>query len=160
MTQLFLDCDGVLADFDKKAVEIFGMHPREFENKHGQGAFWREINHYNTNQNGFFSALEMMEDAHHLYEAVKHLHPIILTGVPGNDWAAPQKVKWVERMFGPNQRVICCQSKKKCTFASPGDVLVDDWDKYRALWEAVPAIFVHHKSAATSIEALKEIGIL
>ena len=32
---LFLDCDGVLADFDAGARELLGMTPREFEQRFG-----------------------------------------------------------------------------------------------------------------------------
>src|SRR3954468_14436524 len=43
MMQLYLDCDGVLADFDLGATELLGMPPRQFEKRRGIGAFWREI---------------------------------------------------------------------------------------------------------------------
>lgn len=39
MAQLFLDCDGVLADFDKRAEQIFGMTGREFEDTYGSKEF-------------------------------------------------------------------------------------------------------------------------
>lgn len=41
--QLYLDCDGVLADFDSGATELLGMPPRVFEKRRGLPAFWREI---------------------------------------------------------------------------------------------------------------------
>jgi hypothetical protein len=33
-----------------------------------------------------------------------------------------------------------------------GDVLVDDWPKYRHLWEAAGSIFILHENADKSIE--------
>ena len=33
---LFLDCDGVLADFDAGARELLGMTPRAFEQRFGK----------------------------------------------------------------------------------------------------------------------------
>ncbi len=39
-------------------------------------------------------------------------------------------------------------------------VLVDDREKTRAPWEEAGGIFIHHRSAAESIEELKELGIL
>jgi len=35
MSQLFLDCDGVLADFEAGAVDVLGMSPAAFENRYG-----------------------------------------------------------------------------------------------------------------------------
>src|SRR3546814_16326249 len=36
--QLYLDCDGVLADFDRGATELLGMQPRAYEKRHGRSA--------------------------------------------------------------------------------------------------------------------------
>lgn len=156
--QLFLDCDGVLADFDKRAEEIFGMHPREYEEKYGNDLFWKTI----TETPEFFAELEHMEDAHELYEAVKHLNPIILTGVPLHavDWAPDQKRRWIARIFGPHVKVITCQSKNKKDYAKPGDIIIDDWDKYKSHWESVGGIFIIHTSAKNSIAELRKLGII
>ena len=40
---LFLDCDGVLADFDTGARLLFGMSPKSFEARHGRGEFWKRL---------------------------------------------------------------------------------------------------------------------
>lgn len=76
--QLFLDCDGVLADFDTFAASIFGMHPRDFEDLHGDEKFWKALNSVDN----FFEQLPLMHDAMHLWEATQKFNPIILTGVP------------------------------------------------------------------------------
>jgi hypothetical protein len=36
--QLYLDCDGVLADFDRGATELLGMPPRAYQKHRGIGA--------------------------------------------------------------------------------------------------------------------------
>ena len=33
----------------------------------------------------------------------------------------------------------------------PGDILIDDWPKYKHLWEEAGGIFILHTSAAQSI---------
>ena len=43
---------------------------------------------------------------------------------------------------------------------STGDVLIDDRAKYRHLWEEAGGIFIHHTSASSSIEALRQLEIL
>ena len=40
MPQLFLGCDGVLADFDGYATELLGVPPRQYEARHGPKRFW------------------------------------------------------------------------------------------------------------------------
>lgn len=155
MPQLFLDCDGVLADFDTYAEQIFGLPPRKAEEKHGAKRFWADL----RSHEGFYSKLPLMSDAMELFESVKHLNPIILTGLPLGDWAEPQKREWGAKHF-PRTKMICCLSKDKRNHMQPGDVLVDDFLKYKHLWEEAGGIFVHHTSASSSIAKLQELGVL
>jgi hypothetical protein len=155
MRRLYLDCDGVLADFDKAAAQVFGMPAKAFQKQRGLGPFWRKI----AATPDFFERLDPMPDAHELYAAVRHLRPIILTGLPRGDWAEPQKRRWARRHF-PDVPVITTQAALKREHCHPGDVLVDDTDKYRQLWEAEGGVFVHHRNARSSIAALEEIGLL
>lgn len=153
---LFLDCDGVLAGFDKHFLKITGMAGQDFEDKYGTGKFWKTV----QTSGEFFYDLEMMEDAQELYDAVKHLNPIILTGTPSHDEAIHQKVRWVRKFFGKKQVVICCKSKNKYHYCFEGDVLVDDFLKHSQKWIDAGGTFVHHTSAKSSIDKLKELGVL
>jgi hypothetical protein len=153
--QLYLDCDGVLADFDAGAEAILGMAPERFEKRHGLGAFWKRL----ATTPNFFGELPLMPDAMELFEAVKDLKPIILTGLPRGNWAEPQKRLWVERHF-PGVPVITTSAALKREHCHPGDVLVDDKNKYKHLWEEAGGIFVQHRSAAESVKALKALGML
>jgi len=153
--QIFLDCDGVLADFDRGAEKIFGMPPDLFEAKCGAGEFWRRL----ARADGFFANLELMPDAIALYEAVRDKGPIILTGMPRGTWAEPQKRRWAAKHF-PGVPVITTMAALKHEYRHPGDVLVDDRDKYRNLWEANGGVFIHHKSAADSIAQLRAGGFI
>ena len=153
--QLYLDCDGVLADFDRGAEKILGAPPRVFQDKHGAGRFWARL----AQHPDFFGSLPLMPGATELFDAVRHLHPIILTGLPRGNWAAPQKVEWAAR-HSPGTRIITCMAVDKRKHAHPGDVLVDDMLKHRHLWEANGGVFVHHRSAADSIAQLRRLGYL
>lgn len=153
--QIYLDCDGVLADFDRKATEIFGMSPERFEKRHGLGAFWKRL----ATSPDFFADLPLMPDAMELYDAVKDLEPIILTGLPRGAWAEPQKRRWAEKHF-PGVPVITTSAALKREHCHPGDILVDDKDKYRRLWEEAGGVFVHHSSARQSVDALKALGLV
>ena len=153
--QIFLDCDGVLADFDKGAEEILGLAPGAFEKRHGPGRFWKRL----AGADNFFENLEPLPDAYELFDAVRDRNPIILTGLPRGKWAEPQKRRWAEKHF-PGVPVITTLAALKHEHRHPGDVLVDDRDKHRHLWEENGGVFIHHKSARTSIAELKARGYL
>ena len=129
MRQLYLDCDGVLADFDKGATAVLGLPPRAFEKRHGLGKFWQKL----ATAPDFYFSLPLMDGAMELFEAVRHLDPVILTGLPRGNWAA-----------------------NKRNHAKQGDVLVDDQDRHRHLWEEVGGVFIHHKNARQSIAELRQ----
>ena len=150
--RLFLDADGVLADFDLAVRQLLAMSPREFIARHGRGEFWKRL----AKAPNFYGSLPEMPDARTLFDAVKHLEPTILTGLPTGSWAAPQKVEWAAEHF-PGVPIITCMAADKHKHMHPGDVLVDDRPNHRHLWENAGGIFVHHKNAKDSIRQLAEI---
>jgi len=150
--RLFLDADGVLADFDHGARRLLGMTPRDYIAKHGRGAFWKKL----ASAKNFYSSLPQMPDAQRLFNAVKHLKPTILTGLPLGKWAAPQKVEWAAEHF-PGVPIITCMAADKHLHMHPGDVLVDDREKHRAAYEKAGVVFVHHRNAEDSLRQLAKI---
>jgi hypothetical protein len=153
--QIYLDCDGVLADFESAARAIFGMPSDAFEDLRGAGQFWKRL----AAADGFFEHLDLLPDACELFEAVRAKAPIILTGMPHGTWAEPQKRAWAARHF-PGVPVITTTAAQKREHCHPGDVLVDDRDQHRHLWEAAGGVFIHHRSAQESIRALETAGYI
>jgi 5'(3')-deoxyribonucleotidase len=150
--RLFLDADGVLADFDLGARQLLGASPKQFIARHGRGAFWKRL----AKAPDFYARLPEMPDARPLFDAVKHLEPTILTGLPLGSWAAPQKVEWAAEHF-PGVPIITCMARDKHKHMHSGDVLVDDREKHRAEYEAAGVVFVHHKNAEDSLRQLAEV---
>ena len=155
MPTIFLDCDGVLADFDAGARKVLRMPPRLFQQRFGLRRFWSKL----ASAPDFFGALPPMPDAMELYGAVRHLDPVILTGLPQGGWAEAQKRRWAARHF-PGVEVITTRAALKREHCSPGDALVDDQDRFRHLWEEAGGVFIHHKDAATSVAELRRLGFL
>jgi hypothetical protein len=122
------------------------MKASAFQHRHGPGRFWQKL----AAAPDFYFSLPLLPDAMTLFNAVKHLDPIILTGIPRGNWAADQKVRWAAKHF-PGVRIITTMARDKRDHAKEGDVLVDDQDKHRHLWEEAGGIFVRHKSAAQSL---------
>ena len=149
--RLFLDLDGVLADFDRGVLDLLGMSADAYEAKHSKKDFWFRI----RRAEDFYATLPEMPDARALFDAVKHLDPVILTGLPIGNWAAPQKERWVAEHF-PGTPIITTMARDKHKHMDEGDVLVDDRLNHRATYEEAGMVFVHHTSAKASVAALRE----
>ncbi|KAA3452719.1 hypothetical protein C7I87_00635 [Mesorhizobium sp. SARCC-RB16n] len=162
---IYLDLDGVLADFDAGAGNILGTdNIYKWEFVHGPKAFWDKLNVYPN----FFGGLPLKDDAMVLWNAVRALDPVVLTALPKKDATDvdTQKRTWVKRHLrhpfgsGMTTRVITCETKDKPNFCEPGDVLVDDRAVNREAWEAAGGIYVLHTSAASTVLYLKALGII
>lgn len=147
---LFLDLDGVLADFDAGVLAVTGRRPDDLPS----AAMWRAL----AGEPDFYGMLEPMPDAWMLWQFCAPHAPTILTGVPRGIWASEQKRRWVAQRLGADVPVITCMARDKHRHAIPGAVLVDDRESARVPWETVGGIFVRHTSAGVSIAALKDIG--
>lgn len=151
MRRIYLDVDGVLADFNTGFQNITQQSPQQFEDEHGTKAFWKTI----RQATNFFGTLPIMPGAQELYEAVEHTRPIMLTGCPFGNWAEHQKFKWRDNHF-KGVPMVTCLSRNKRDYCQPGDILVDDLLKYKHLWEEAGGVFIHHTSAESSIAQLQE----
>lgn len=156
---LFLDLDGVLADFDTAAHKALGgeCHYR-YDFIHGGAALWARL-HSVPN---FFATFGLMPGAMGLWRAVRHLNPTILTALPKTDPApvAAQKMAWVRNHLGQNVRVITCATLEKPNYCSPTDILVDDRTVNRQRWNARGGRFVQHVTAAETLRHLRNMEII
>jgi plasmid maintenance system antidote protein VapI len=150
--QIYLDCDGVLADFDSPAELILGEPPRTADERLGGPEFWLRL----QNHKDFFRNLQVHPEGKKLYEALHHLHPVILTGCPPGGWAEPQKLAWAREHF-PDAKIICCLAKNKRDYMRPGDILIDDYLKYRELWIEAGGHFIHFQNAEQTLRELNAI---
>lgn len=150
MSRLFLDLDGVLADFDRGVREVTGRLPEELPLK----TMWSAL----ARAPRFFETLAFMQDAEELWHFCAPFRPTILTGLPLGSWAPEQKKRWVARMLGSYVPVITCMSRDKPRWSAPGHVLVDDRASAREGWERKGGTFVHHVSATESVAALRRLG--
>lgn len=148
--KLFVDLDGVMADFDTHHERVFGIRSHKFQDN----VNWKAVRAVKD----FYLNIPPMPDAFELWNAVKHLDPHILTGIPSDvEEAAQNKRDWVFKHLGQHVHVICCRSKDKSLHAEAGDVLIDDWEKYKHLWVAKGGVWITHMSAKESIQQLAQV---
>lgn len=169
---LYLDMDGVVADFDGGLAargilprdDYWMARPREHwsaeEIDHDtrvtaamdDDKFWLGLKHYP-------GAREFLHDAIKLWPAkVK-----FLTALPRKESRAGPvrliKKLWLWEHLGvyPRDVITCVRSEKQC-YAQTGGVLVDDMTKNCAEFEKAGGLYVCHKDFLTTIKALKEIA--
>ena len=148
--RVYCDMDGVVANFEAHYVAQFG----ELRERHSGWANIQAVPH-------FFRHIPPMDDMRELWDAIGPLRPIILTGVPTSiDNADNEKIEWVKKHLGHNIGVICCRARLKSLFCRDGDILIDDSAEYRPLWEQAGGVWIQHRNAAQTINALKLLGIL
>jgi hypothetical protein len=151
--QVWLDCDGVLADFIAGFRMLKGMTPEHFEAIYGSSVLWSCI----ASTDNFFGALPVIEEGRKLYNYLKCYRPIILTGIPRGDWSVPQKLSWRDKHF-PGVPMVTCYSRDKRLYCQQGDILIDDTLTYKSLWESAGGTFIHFTgSAEATIAILKDI---
>jgi 5'-nucleotidase len=152
-TRLYIDLDGVMADFDKYFFDSFGVE----SNKLDDPTLWKWIN----GAGNFFSSLPLMPGALEFFKSVEHLNPTILTACPKSNYtvAATQKRQWVYKHLSENVTVIPMMGgKNKCLFMhSPGDVLIDDFEKNCIPWREHGGIAIQHTNFAVTSKIVKDI---
>jgi hypothetical protein len=150
--QVFVDMDGVLADFDRHHEAVFGIR----SDKIADNVDWAAVRVVKD----FYLDIPPMADMPALWARIARYRPIVLTGVPFSVEEAPDnKRAWVRRHLGAQVEVRCCRSREKCLHAAGGDVLIDDWEKYRHLWLAKGGVWITHRSAAETVAALDALGL-
>lgn len=150
---LFVDLDGVLADFDSHYENLFGRRPDKL--KHDVN--WREV----SESKDFYANIPPMSDMQELWDVIERFEPIVLTGIPSSvKEAASNKQAWVSKNLGPHVEIRCCFSREKYKHCQPEDILIDDWEKYRQKWIDAKGIWITHLDARSTIVELKRLGIV
>lgn len=156
---IYVDLDGVLADYDRAANEILKTDNHyKFEFVWGAEEYWKRLH----KSGDFFSSLQLMPGAKLLVASLRPKGFEILTALPktGADVVDRQKREWVARMIDPNALVHCCRTIDKPTYCQPGDVLIDDRAINRDAWIKAGGTYIIHTTAERTIGALEALGII
>ena len=157
--EVFLDMDGVLADFDAAAMVALNTDDiHKFQFVWGDDKFWEGL-HKNPN---FFYDIPVMKDATKLLWAVRHKKVAVLTALPktADTKTDFQKRRWIADNIGMGLPVITCLTKDKPLFCNPNSVLIDDRAVNKERWERAGGRYIVHENANSTIAQLECMGVI
>ncbi len=146
---LYLDCDGVLADFNAHVFNSFGHGPRDvsdpelWDKIHGNDSFWLDIpRHFGSQE---------------LFDYSKNFNTTIITGCPKTnfDLVAEHKREWIKQHFGDVPVITCLSRDKQFHMKEKGDVLVDDFIVNINRWEKAGGLTVYYRDPVKDLRRLK-----
>ena len=161
--KIYVDMDGVVADFDQRFRDLAGMGPREFEEKYGKNAFWDFIDE-GDNKLVFWVGIPPMSDAKQLIDYVSKYDYEMLTAPSLKKQSLMGKGLWMKNqtnkgLFPSKPKVNYKSAKNKKDFAAPNNILIDDREDTINSWNAAGGIGILHTSAASTISQLKKLGL-
>ena len=162
--KVYLDMDGVLADFDQRFRDLSGMEPRDFENKYGKKACWNLIDEENKIK--FWVGIPVMPGAADLVDAVKDYDYELLTSPSAKKQSYLGKILWVRNNTGnvfPSKPRINFKKAKEKHLVKPQlaktDILIDDREDTIGRWNAAGGTGIVYKNIGQVLNDLKKLGL-
>lgn len=162
--KIYIDMDGVLADFDKAVSLIEEIQPLthfELRSEEEDDRMWArlsEIPHFYLTLDPMPGSIEMFNTIREKYGE----HVEILTGIPkpkhGIITAAEDKIEWARRYLGDVKVNIVFTGEKLKYCKGPGCVLIDDFHFNIDPWIRNGGTGIIHKSPEETLKALNSIG--
>ena len=164
---IYLDMDGVLADFERGVRELCHMEALSQNGKRNlkQDDFmWDSI----RKTDHFYDRLELMPGAKELFDRIYGKYGDrceILTGIPREErgivTAEQDKKNWTRRMLSDTVKVnAVCRKHKQLHCSGPESILIDDREKTIREWRNLGGTGILHVSAEQTMKELAEFGVL
>ena len=159
MTTIYLDMDGVVADFDEYAARTLGVPP-------SQGVYPEDIwNKLATNSRLYRDLIKTPYADKLVYQcsviAKQQGYELkFLTAVPkGNDvpWAFYDKVIWAQKYFPGIPVMFGPFSKDKYIHCRPGDILIDDRTSNIEEWRVAGGLGILHRDFNDTLAQLSKL---
>jgi hypothetical protein len=158
--KIYLDMDGVIANFSKRYEELFGALPAG--ERRGQAHFDKNWDDFVLGNN--FTLLEQMPDAQELIEFVFSLGvPVEILSSSGgtkyHDAVRAQKIEWLSKhnLFVPKNIVPGGHLKGRYSYGNPWNILIDDTPRVIENYRKSGGTGILHTSAKDTIEQLKKL---
>jgi len=151
---IYLDMDGVIADFSKRYKELYHMEPRQAEKKKEFIKFFDEF--IETKQ---FESLDLMPESEKGLEFLRKasVPTQILSSTASEaryDAISKQKMIWLQKhgiTFTPN---FVPGKRHKYKWAKPDTIIIDDTESVIDDWRKAGGIGILHKDWPTTLVIL------
>ena len=161
---IYLDMDGVVADFDKRFEDLSGMLPQAYVDKHGLNAFWDLIDE--KHKVAFWRGIELMPGAVELVKFVSQYPYQMLTAPSVKKQSVIGKGLWVKDKVGtlyPSKPKVFYRKAKEKHMVKPeltkNDILIDDRADTIGRWAGAGGTAILYQSADQVINDLKKLGL-
>lgn len=154
INKIYLDMDGVMADFNGRFKELYGMSPKKADKTGEFDKLFR--NFVETKQ---FENLGMLPGAVDLINYCKKASPTteILSSTHSEEYKetiAKQKGIWLQKHNIPFKQNYVAHHDMKDKYATPNSVIVDDTKEVIKQWRKAGGIGIHNKDALESMAKL------
>jgi hypothetical protein len=161
--KIYLDLDGVMANFQKAIVEWCNIHHWDERASDEHWAIMEKVPN-------LFYTLDTMPDALMMFDVLYEAHKDnleILTALPEPTGhfitADADKRMWVADVLHPNVKVntvVGGKNKVKFLEENPGSILIDDYPRNIKLWIEHGGVGVLHVDPDSTIAKLKVLKVL
>ena len=161
MRTIYIDMDGVVADFDSYVSALLGRPIGWGATQDLTDVEWERL----ASVDRLYFQMPLMPDATKLVAYIKSLstrfHVQFLTAVPRRSTipsAKDDKQAWIDKYFPGMRMDIGPYSHDKQKWCKPGDILIDDRPSNIEQWTAVGGIAIYHTGDVdASIKRLNEV---
>lgn len=153
--KIYLDMDGVIADFEKRFIEHAGKPSIQCT----RVELWGTV----VSIPGFWANLEWTPGGEHLWALLADHHYLcILSACGSHDTARAtvEKNEWLDAKIGRCNRIFKTQSVEKHHLAGPHCLLIDDYKRNTDAWVKAGGIAILHKTFEKTLAQLKALGVL
>lgn len=166
--KIYIDMDGVLADFAGGVRTLCGMEPLPHNAKHRNRAYDDEMWDRIRKCDHFYNRLEPLSGAMEMFDRIYCFYKDrceILTGIPREErgilQAADDKKEWVHRFLSEDVRINIFNWREKPNYCKgDGYILIDDSKRTIQSWSTAGGIGILHVSAEKTLRDLIGLGVL
>ena len=164
--RIYFDMDGVLADFDRGVRELCAIEPVDqmAATEADNDRLWAAV----AKVNHFYGRLELIPGAEAMLRTLMDRYGDrceILTGIPKPKrhitGAGEDKIRWMEKYFGPIIKVNVVYRQEKKNFChGKNDILIDDFQSNIDDWVSYGGTGLLFTDADSAMKELGRLGVL